>query len=103
MRHRFLAIDVFSGGYGVDHYLFVPVVGYRRDQAIDILIREQFLVAARGRQLWIVGDLACECVAAIIKIAGGNALDTRKIDGGTQQPITLHTYTDDPEMKTIAG
>lgn len=47
MRHRLFAIHVFARSDGVNHNLFVPVVGHGHDDGVNALVVQQFFIAAR--------------------------------------------------------
>jgi hypothetical protein len=44
----------------------MPVIGDRRNDAIDVFIDEEFLITPRHRQIRFVGDLASQRVAAVV-------------------------------------
>ncbi len=48
VRHRLFAVNVLTGVDGIHHDLLVPMVGDRRDDAIDFLVVEKLLILARG-------------------------------------------------------
>src|SRR5262249_13606498 len=75
VRHRLLAVAVLPRAARLDDEALVPVVGNRRDQAVDPLVVEQLLVPARRTQLR-PRDLPGERVPAVVEIAGRDALDT---------------------------
>ena len=81
--------------------IFVPVIGHRGDDAVDLLVVQQLLIAARRRQVG-AGDFAGERVAAIVEIAGGGALDTRQRDGPCEQAGALHPDADHAEAHAVA-
>ncbi len=103
VRHRLLAVNVLARVAGVDHDAPVPVIGNGGDDAVDILAVEQFLIAARGGQVGIAGDLAGQRVAAVVEIGGAHALDAGHGDGVRQQAGALHADADDAEANAIAG
>ena len=56
VRHGFFAIHILARAHRVDHDLLVPVVGNGDDEAVDILVVEQFLIAARGGKIGVADD-----------------------------------------------
>ncbi len=103
VRHRFFAVDIFSGVDGVDDDLLVPMIGNGGDQAIDLFVVEQIFVAAGDEKIGIAGNFARERVAAIVEIGGGNALSAGERHGGSEQARSLHADADDAETQTITG
>ena len=101
VRHRLLAVDVFSGVYGVHDDLLVPMVGNGGDDAVDLLVVEKFLIAARGGN-FRADDFLRERVAAVVKVGGRDALDTGQLDGIGKQAGALHADADDAEAHAIA-
>ncbi len=99
--HRLLAVDVLARAHRVHHDLPVPVVGHGGHDAVDVLVVEQLVVAARGEQLR-ARDLPGQGVAAVVEIAGGRALYPRERDGGLEEARPLHADTDHPEAHPIA-
>ena len=83
MRHGLLAVHVLAGGNGVDDDLLMPMIGNGNDNRVDLFVIEQLFVAPRGLD-GLADDLFREFVAAVVKIAGGNALDAGKRDSGRQ-------------------
>ena len=65
MRHRFLAVDILARIHGIHDDLAMPVIRNCRDQAVDLLIVEQFLVAPRRREGG-VHDLFRERMPAVV-------------------------------------
>src|SRR5262249_49033199 len=99
--HRLLAVDVLPSRDRVHHDLLVPVVGHRGHDAVDLLVREQLLVAPCGPEV-LLDDLAREGVAAVVEVAGGRALDTGEGDRGVQEAGALHADPDDAEADAVA-
>ncbi len=56
--HGLFAVDVFAGMDGIDDDLLVPMVGNGGDEAIDFLVLEKVLVAARNGKIGIANDFA---------------------------------------------
>ena len=52
-------------------------------EAVDVLVVEQLLIAARHRQVR-AHDLAGEHMASVVQVAGGHAFDVRQVDGGAE-------------------
>src|SRR6266852_6174580 len=101
MRHGFFAIDIFAGADGVDDHLLVPMVRNGGDETVDFLVVEEIFVAARGGD-FLADNLLGESVAAVVKIAGSDALDARKRNGVAKQAGALHADADDAEAQAIA-
>ncbi len=101
VRHRLFAVDVFSRIDGVDHDLFVPMVGDSRDEAVDFFVIEELFVAAGGRNC-LANNFLGERVAAVVEIASGNAFDARQLDGIGEQAGALHADADDAEAQAVA-
>jgi hypothetical protein len=57
MGHGLLAVDWFSGAYGIDDHLFVPMVGDGGEDAVDFFVVEEIFVAACGWEIGLAGDL----------------------------------------------
>ena len=101
MGHGLFAVDVFSGGYGVDHHFFVPEVGDRGDDAVDVFVVEEFLVVAGDGEIGFVGDFAGQRVAAVVQIGCGYAFDAGELDGVGEQAGALHADADDAEADAV--
>src|SRR6266702_271721 len=101
MGHRLFAINVFARADGVDDNFFVPVIRHGGDDAIDFLVVEEFLIAAR-RGDFRAGDFFGEHVAPVVEIGGSAALDARQLNGVRQQARALHVHADDAEAHAVA-
>src|SRR2546426_632641 len=101
VRHRFLAVDVLPGADRIDDDLLVPVIGNGGHDAVDVLVAQQLLVAARD---WEIRphDLTRERVTAIVEVGGASAFDAGQLNGRRQQTAALHAHSDHPEPHAIA-
>ena len=102
MRHRLLAINVLTRLACIDDHSLMPMVGHRRDQAVNVLPIEQFLIAPRRGQVGITGNLLGQRVTAVIKIGCPNALDPRQADRVRQQARPLHSDSNDSHSHPFA-
>src|SRR5205823_4754780 len=87
--------------HAVNDNLLVPVVRDRGNDAVDIFVVDQLLVASRGRQRW-PGNLSRQRVPAVIQVARGYALRSRQLKRRAQQSAALHAHADDGETDAIA-
>src|SRR5947208_11477273 len=101
MGHGFFAVNIFSGADGVDHDLLVPMVRDSGDEAINFLVVEEILVAARSRNL-LADNFLRERVAAVVEVASGDAFDAGELDGVAKQAGALHADADDAETEAVA-
>src|SRR6266568_1289803 len=101
MGHRLFAINVFARADGIDDNFFVPVIRHGGDDAIDFLVVEEFLIAARRRN-FRAGDFLGEGVAPVVEIGGSDALDARQLNGVREEAGTLHADADDAEAYAVA-
>src|SRR5438876_160767 len=101
MRHGLFAVDVLSGVHRIDDNIFVPVIGNGGDDAVDLLVVEKFLIAARGDD-FVAGDFFRKRVAAVPEIGGGDAFDAGELHGIRQQARALHADADDAETHAVA-
>ena len=77
------------------------MIGDGGDEAVDLLVVEEILIAAGGGDFFADNFLG-KRVAAIVEIAGGHAFDTGQLDGVAEQAGALHADTDDAEANTVA-
>src|SRR6266850_681026 len=106
MGHRLFAIDVFAGVDGIHDDLFVPMIGNGGDDAVDLLVVEEFLIFARGVDLGagnFFDDFFGERVAAIVEVGGSDAFDTGELNGAGEQAGALHADANDAEADAVAG
>src|SRR5882724_4845839 len=106
MGHRLFAIDVFAGVDGIHDDLFVPMIGNGGDDAVDLLVVEEFLIFARGVDLGagnFFDDFFGERVAAIVEVGGSDAFDAGELNGAGEQAGTLHADANDAEADPVAG
>src|SRR5207244_145297 len=101
VRHRLFAVDVFSRVDGVDHDLFVPMIGNGGDEAVDFFVFEELFVTAGGGD-FLADNFLGERVAAVVEIASGDAFDARQLDGIGKQAGALHADADDAEAQSVA-
>src|SRR6267142_892298 len=104
--HRLFAIDVFAGVDGVHDDLLVPMIGNGGDDAVDLLVVEEFLIFARGVDLGagnFFDDFFGERVAAIVEVGGSDAFDAGELNGAGEQAGTLHADANDAEADAVAG
>ena len=102
VRHRLLAVDVLPGAHRIHHHLLVPVIGHGRHDAVDVLVVEQLLIAARDGEIG-PHDLARQRVPTVVQVAGGGAFDAGQLDGLGQEPVPLHADADHAEPHPVAG
>ena len=102
MGHRFLDIDVLSRADRLDDHALVPVIGHRRDDAIDVLVVEQPAILARGRQIR-ADDFLRERVAPVVEVGGAGADDSRQGNGRAEEAGPLHADADHPEADRVTG
>ena len=103
VRHRLFAVDRFSGADGIDDDLFVPVIGNRGEDAVDVLVVEEIFVAARDHQVGLAGDFAGQQVAAVVQIGRGDAFDAGQREGIGEDAGAFHADADDAEAQAVAG
>ena len=80
----------------------MPVIGHCGNDAVDLLVGEQLLVAARRPQVG-AGDFTRADVPPVVEVAGGGALDAGQGDGPCEQAGPLHPDADHPEAHAVAG
>ena len=97
----FAAVDVLPRAHRIDDDLLVPMVRHRRDDAIDVLVVEQRLVATCHRQIR-PDDLTRQRVPSVVEVAGGDTFDALELDRVPEQPRPLHPHPDDAETDTVA-
>ena len=102
MGHRLLAVNVLAGVARIDDDALMPMVRHGRDDAVDILATQQFVVAARREEVRITRDLLGQRVPPIVQIGGGDAFDTRQADRVVKQPRTLHADADHAETDALS-
>ena len=102
MGHGLFAVDVFAGFERVDGGLAVPVIWGGDDDGFDVFVVEDLVVVAGGAD-GLSGDLACEGVAAVVEVAGGDALGLGERDGGSQERRALDADTDRGKADTVTG
>src|ERR1700680_1576652 len=73
VRHGFFAVNVLARAHRVYDHLLVPVIGYGRDNAVDVFIGKQFVIPASDRKIRLVCNLASQGVTSVIEIAGCDA------------------------------
>jgi hypothetical protein len=103
VRHGLLTVDGLARPHRIDHHLFVPVVGNGGQNAVDVLVVEEFVISPRDRQIRFVGDFARESVPAVVEVGGGDTLDSGQLDGIGQNAGAFHADADDAEAQAIAG
>jgi len=101
MRHRLFAVDVLAGPDRVHEDLLVPVIGNGGDDAVDLLVVEQFFVTPR-RSDFSAGNLLRESVAAIVEVARGHAFHAWKSYSRGEQAAALHTHANDAKTNAVA-
>ena len=102
MRHGLLAVDVLARGHRVHDHLLVPVIGNRRHDAVDLLVVQECLIAARDGEVRS-NDLPRQGVSAVVEVTRGSTFDARQFDGCAQQPGPLHADADHAEADPVAG
>jgi hypothetical protein len=80
----------------------MPVVGDRDDDGIYLFVVQEFLVAPR-RLDRISGDLLCQFMTSVVKIASSHAFHTGQLNGGCQQSRSLHADTNNSEANFVTG
>jgi hypothetical protein len=102
VRHGFFAVDIFTGGAGVDKDSAMLVVGDRNDHGVDIFAVEDFFVIARDWNLFLDGLLR-GFVPAVVKIADGNAFNAGNVERGGEQFAASGSRSDRGEAHAITG
>src|SRR3989475_320468 len=102
VRHRLLAVDVLAGADRGHHHLLVPVIGNRRDDAVDVLVLEERLIAARDGQVR-PDDLAGQRVPTVVEVSGRRTFDARQLYGLRERPVPLHAVSDHSEADPVTG
>src|SRR5207247_4599321 len=102
VRHRLLAVDVLAGAHLVPHHLLVTVIGNRRHDALDVLVLEERLIAARDGQVR-PDDLAGQRVPTVAQVTSRRTFVPRQLYGLREQPVPLHADADHAEADPVTG
>src|SRR6516162_8564850 len=78
---------VFARSDGVNHNLFVPVVGHRHDDGVHALVVQQLFIAARRADRFS-GDFLRQLMPPVVEVAGRYALHAGKRDAMSWRTAT---------------
>jgi len=81
---RLFAVDILARIYRVNDDSFVPVIRDGRHNAVDFFVVEQILVVSRNGQIR-TRDFARKSISAVVKVAGGSAVDTGEVIRGIEE------------------
>src|SRR5256712_10961450 len=74
----------------------------RRDDAVDVLVLEERLIAARDGQIRPT-DLAGQRVPTVVEVSGRRTFAPRQLYGLREQPVPLHADADHAEADPVTG
>ena len=103
VRHWLLAIDVFAGGAGVFEDVAMLVVHGGDEDGVDVFTIEDGTIVARGWDVGILDRFLRGGVAAVIKVAHGDALNAGDVERSLEMFASANAGADGGEAYGVAG
>jgi hypothetical protein len=83
--HGLFTINILAGLAGINQYLFVPVIRRGADDAVDILVVEQFPIPPGGGHR-LADDLQGQALVPVVDVRHGGTLRAGHLQRGLEQP-----------------